>query len=56
MKFYLQEWKKNGVIIIDNYFNYSGIKKAADEYCEKNGYLIKRFLIFGGANRVIVFL
>jgi len=48
--------EKNGVIIIDNYFNYSGIKKAADEYCEKNGYLIKRFLIFGGANRVIVFL
>ena len=48
--------QKNGIIIIDNYFNYSGIKKATNEYCIKKGYSVKRSLIFGGADRVVIYL
>ena len=48
--------QKNGIIIIDNYFNYKGIKKATDEYCAKKGYLIRHFPIFGGEDRVVIFL
>ena len=45
--------QKGGIIIIDNYFNYSGIKKAVDEYFEKKNYLIKYFPITA---RAVVFL
>tara|TARA_A100001388_G_C28755964_1_gene494965 strand:- start:125 stop:880 length:756 start_codon:yes stop_codon:yes gene_type:complete len=46
--------QKNGIIIIDNYFNYTGIKKAADEYCKKKGFLIKQFFLLGGADRAVI--
>ena len=45
--------QKGGIIIIDNYFNYSGIKKATDEYFEKKKYLIKYFPIRA---RAVVYL
>ena len=45
--------KKGGIIIVDNYFNYNGIKKATDEYFAKKKYLIKYFPITA---RAVVFL
>ena len=32
---------KNGIIIIDNYLSYAGIKKATDEYIMENDFKIE---------------
>ena len=43
--------QKHGILIIDNYFNYQGVKKATDDYFKFNSNLLKsnRF-----SNRVII--
>ena len=45
--------QKGGAIIIDNYFNFKGVKKATDEYFVSKPYLIKFYRILG---RAVIYL
>ena len=45
--------QKGGAIIIDNYFNYKGVKKATDEYFVSKLYLIKYYPIIA---RTVIYL
>jgi len=45
--------QKGGAIIIDNYFNFKGVKKATDEYFVSKLYLIKYYPIIA---RAVIYL